>query len=193
VDVVVATLHQLTPSGSIPELTVEVLIETARGVRDVDVIAAHPRVRSVQLGEPDLSTDLGCRPSADESELLSARSRVIAASAAAGLDPPVGRVSPNFSDLDDFRISSELLRRLGSAGRATIHPDQVIIANAIFSPEPEDVKAALRVLATNDEALSQGEGVVGEDSMMIDATLVRASRRTVALARNLDARGARRL
>jgi citrate lyase subunit beta/citryl-CoA lyase len=69
------------------------LIETARGLRDVDAVAGHPRVGVLQLGELDLAADLGLYPAPDEAELLYARSRVVTSSAAAGLLPPVAAVS----------------------------------------------------------------------------------------------------
>jgi citrate lyase subunit beta/citryl-CoA lyase len=159
------------------------LIETARGLRDVDAIAEHPGVGMLQLGELDLAADLGLVPAPDESELAYARSRVVTASAAAGLLPPVAPVSPDFADLDGLQVSTERLRRLGFLGRAVIHPLQVPVVHDVFTPNPADVATARRTLAAYEAALSSGTGVsVDEDGRMVDEAVVRACRRTVALA-----------
>ena len=187
IDAVAATLGELDSPGSGDKVEIVVIIETARALREVDRIATHPRISSLQLGELDLAADLGCHPSADETEMLFARSRVVAASAAAGLEPPVGSVSPDYSDPRSFRDDSERLRRLGFAGRATIHPAQVTVANEVISPAPEDLQTAQHVLNTYAEAISRGEGVVrSHDETMIDEALARASQRVVTLARSLD-------
>lgn len=115
--------------GVADRVAVMPLIETARGLRDVDAIAEHPGVGVLQLGELDLAADLGLAPAPDDSELLYARSRVVTASAAAGLQPPVAPVSPDFADLDGFRAGTERLRRLGFVGRAVIHPAQVPVGS----------------------------------------------------------------
>jgi citrate lyase subunit beta/citryl-CoA lyase len=172
-----------TPGGA-GRVAVMPLIETARGLRDIDAIAEHPGVGVLQLGELDLVADLGLIPASDDSELAYARSRVVTASAAAGLLPPVAPVSPDFADLDGFRAGTERLRRLGFVGRAVIHPAQVPVVHDVFSPHPSDVAAACRTLAAYEAALSSGIGVVvDEDGRMVDEAVVRACRRTVALAR----------
>ncbi|WP_297544822.1 aldolase/citrate lyase family protein [Amycolatopsis sp.] len=160
------------------------LTETARGLRDVDAVAGHPRVGVMQLGELDLAAELGLAPAPDEAELLYARSRVVTSSAAAGLLPPVAAVSPDFTDLDGYRVSTERLRRLGFVGRAVIHPAQLPVVHDVFTPAPGEVAAARRTLAAYEAALLSGSGVMTDEyGRMVDEAVVRASRRIVALAR----------
>ncbi|MFC3242245.1 HpcH/HpaI aldolase/citrate lyase family protein [Gordonia humi] len=88
--------------GDDGRIRVSPLIETAVGLWNVREICGAPRVAFVQLGEVDLAADLGVRPSVDGSELSWARSRVVAASVAAGIAPPLGPVSPEIRDVDAF-------------------------------------------------------------------------------------------
>jgi citrate lyase subunit beta/citryl-CoA lyase len=169
------------PAGSVPVMP---LIESAAGVLAAAEIAAAPRVTALHLGEIDLAADLGAEPGPDGRELLWARSQVVAASAAAGLDPPLGPVSPDFADLAALRESTLALRRLGFRGRGCIHPAQVPVVNEVFTPTPAEVRRASQVVAAYEAAVAAGRGsATGPDGRMVDAAVVRAARRTLAAAR----------
>jgi citrate lyase subunit beta/citryl-CoA lyase len=163
------------------QAAIEPLIESARGVFAAREIAAAPRVRRLQIGEYDLAADLGATVGADERELLWARSALVAASAAAGLEAPVGPVSTEFRDLEALRASSEAVMRLGFWGRACIHPAQVAVVNEVFTPSAERVAWARDVVERLDRAGRDGSGVaVGEDGRLIDEAVARAARRVLA-------------
>jgi citrate lyase subunit beta/citryl-CoA lyase len=161
------------------------LLESAGAVLDARGIAgASPRVVRLQVGEADLRADLGVTLGPDERELLHVRSSVVLASAAAGIEPPVGPVSTNFRDLDALRESTEALARLGYQGRACIHPAQAAVVNDVFTPSAEQVEAARALIARYDQAVAAGEGVFTDDNgRMVDLAVVRQARRTLALAR----------
>ena len=158
------------------------LLETAQGILDARVIAAAPRVRRLAIGEADLSAELGVELTlGDEREMLVARTALVLASAAAGIEPPVGPVSTDFRDLDALRTSSEQLRRLGFRGRSCIHPAQVAIVNDVFTPTPVQIERARRLVELYDAAIAAGSGVIADDNgKMIDEAVVRSARRTVA-------------
>ncbi len=160
------------------------LLESATGILSARAIAEQPRVRQLGLGELDLCAEVGIQPSADERELLSIRVQVVLASAAAGLDPPIGPISTDFRDLVALRHSTDALRRVGFGSRWAIHPAQVPVINQTFTPSPEQVEAARHLVERYDGALDQGVGVcVDEDGHMVDEAVVRAARRTLARAR----------
>lgn len=162
------------------------LIETAAGVLCAPAMLGSPRVRRVQLGEADLAADLGATPGTDGTELLWARSALVAACACACVGPPVAPVSTEIADLESFASSTEALRRLGFVGRACIHPSQVGVAERIFAPSESELSAARAVLERLNEAASTGAGVtVGDDGRMIDEAVARAARRVLALAGEL--------
>jgi citrate lyase subunit beta / citryl-CoA lyase len=169
-----------------PPVRIMALIETATGLLSAPWIAQAPRVHCLQLGELDLAADLGLEPSADESELLAARASVVTASAAAGAAPPVGAVNPRVDDLAAFESSTLRLRRLGFVGRAAIHPRQLPVIHAIFTPSPDDVAQARRILTRFGAEQAAGRGVwLDIDGRMVDEAVVRRSRRVLALARNV--------
>lgn len=157
------------------------LLESARAVLRAGELARAPRVQRLQIGEADLRADVGIVPGADERELLYARSHVVLASAAAGIKPPIAPVSTNFRDLDAFRASTVELARLGFVGRACIHPGQVAIANDVFTPSPEEVETARRLVGRWEFA---GAGVaVDDDGRFVDEAVVHQARLVLARAR----------
>ena len=158
------------------------LIESAAGVVEVRAIAKLG-VAHLAIGEVDLAADLGIEPSPDRDELAPLRLEIVLASAAAGIGPPVAPVSTEFRDVAAFHASTERLKRAGFGARATIHPAQVEVVNAVFTPSEDEVERALALIARFDEAVAGGSGVVvGEDGRMVDEAVVRAARRTLALA-----------
>ncbi|MFN8169161.1 MAG: CoA ester lyase [Candidatus Nanopelagicales bacterium] len=161
------------------------LLESASAVLDARAIAsASPRVVRLQVGEADLRADIGVTLGQDERELLHVRSSIVLASAAAGIEPPVGPVSTNFRDLDALRDSTQALARLGYRGRACIHPAQAAVVNAVFTPSEDELAAARSLIERYDAALAAGEGVFTDDNgRMVDLAVIRQARRTLALAR----------
>ncbi|HYH72818.1 MAG TPA: CoA ester lyase [Nocardioides sp.] len=178
-----AELHELdrllsdlgSTAGLVP------LLESAAAVFNARELAACARVRRLQVGEADLRADTGITPGPDEHELLHVRSQVVLASAAAGIAPPIAPVSTNVRDLDAFRSSTEAMARLGFVGRACIHPDQVAVANEVFTPTSEAVAAARELVARFEGATS---GVVVDTAgHLVDEAVVRQARLVLARAR----------
>ncbi|QLY28770.1 HpcH/HpaI aldolase/citrate lyase family protein [Nocardia huaxiensis] len=151
------------------------LLESAAALTDARAIAATPGVTRLQLGEADLCADLGMRPGADERELLSLRTAVVLASAAAGLAPPLAPVRTDFRDLETLRTSTEGLARLGFRGRACIHPSQIPIVNQVFTPSATELARA-RTLVARFEAAA-GQVVLDDHGRMVDLAVIRQARR----------------
>ncbi len=163
------------------------IIETASGLLTVGELAACRRVRQLMIGELDLSAELGIDPS-DATALLPLRMQVVVASAAAGLEPPLGPVSPNFQDLEALTNETGALAALGFGSRPAIHPAQVPVFNHVFSPSPEAVARAQRLVDLYDAALAKGRGAVTDEAgHMVDEAVVRVARRLLEKA---DAGGA---
>lgn len=169
-----------SPVGTTPVVP---LLESAAAVVAVLDIARAPRVRRLQLGEADLRADLGVTLGPDERELLFVRSQVVLASAAVGIEPPVGPVSTDFRDLVALRESTTALRRLGFVGRACIHPAQVAVVNEVFTPAPDEVATAADLVARFDAAVRDGVAVcLDAQGRLVDEAVVRSARRLLALA-----------
>lgn len=157
------------------------LLESGVAVLRALDIASGPRVHRLQVGEADLRADLGVTLGPDERELLWVRSQIVAASAAAGIAPPIAPVSTDFRDLQALRISTEALSRLGFVGRACIHPAQVAVVNEVFTPSAEAVAEAGEVLAALETA---GTGIaLDARGRMLDEAVARQARLVLARAR----------
>jgi citrate lyase subunit beta/citryl-CoA lyase len=159
------------------------IVETAAAMRALDEIAMAPRVQKLMIGELDLAAELGIDP-ADVEAFIPLRMEVVVASAAAGIEPPLGPVSPDFRDLDAMAADTQRLARLGFGSRPAIHPAQIPVINAAFTPDPAAVDRARRLVALYEAALAAGEGAVtDDDGRMVDEAVVQVARRTMESAR----------
>jgi len=151
------------------------MIETAEGLLDIAAIAAAPRVVAITVGAEDLSVSMGMEPVEDA--LYVPNVQAVAAARAAGVLPIgyVGSVA-NFSDLDAYRRTVERARALGFAGGFCIHPDQVPILNAAFSPRPDEVAAAHELIAAYEAAQAQGRGAIAFKGAMVDQPVIDRAR-----------------
>lgn len=156
------------------------LLESGAAVFEARAIARAPRVTRLQLGEVDLAADLGITPGPEGMELLWARSQVVAASAAAGIAPPVAPVSVETRDLVAFRRSTEALARLGFVGRACVHPAQLPVAHEVFTPSAEDLDAARSLIARYEQAATAV--FLDEAGRLVDEAVVRLARRVIGMA-----------
>ncbi|MDV8023789.1 HpcH/HpaI aldolase/citrate lyase family protein [Rhodococcus sp. IEGM 1330] len=156
-------------------VVVSPLIETAGGVFAALEIARAPRVRFLQIGEVDLAADLGVDGSAESLSFV--RAQVVAASVAAGIDPPPAAVSRNFRDSEAFEADTRTLAGLGFVGRACIHPAQLAPVRTVFVPTEDEVREAEQLLAD----LERAESGVAVDSkgFLIDEAVARTARRVV--------------
>lgn len=149
------------------------LVETARGIRNLDAIAATQVVSALAIGELDLTTELGGNHPSLVNHL---RIELILASAAAGLPSPMMSAWTRLSDEDGLREDCELGRSLGFVGRTAIHPKQIDLINEVFerSYSQEAAARAQSVLGT--------DGGVGIDDQgnMVDSAMLRSRRNKTA-------------
>jgi citrate lyase beta subunit len=158
------------------------IVETAVGLRRAYETAAAPRVFAVALGSHDLGAELLIEARADGLELLYARSKLVADSAAAGVRPPFDTVFLDFRDPGGLEQEARLVRTLGLRGKLCIHPDQLDVVNAVFAPGDDELEWARRVLDAHTAGLREGRGVVALDGRMIDTPVVRRAERLIAEA-----------
>jgi citrate lyase subunit beta/citryl-CoA lyase/malyl-CoA/(S)-citramalyl-CoA lyase len=98
------------------------------------------------------------------------------------IDAPYG----NFKDPDGLRHAAVTACALGFDGKWAIHPDQVETINTVFSPAPEDIDRARRILDAYDAAMAEGRGAVSVDGRMVDQATVRLAQRLWERARHLN-------
>ncbi|WP_024803595.1 CoA ester lyase [Nocardia sp. BMG51109] len=159
------------------------LLETAAGLWQAAEIAACATVRTLGIGEYDLSVELGtAAPDVDAGPLAWARSRVVAAASAAGIAPPPAPVSAVLDDDAGFRADTATLQRWGFFGRMCIHPAQAAAVHEVLTPAPAEVDRAREIVASAEQADREGSGVLVLDGKLVDLAVVRRARRTLALS-----------
>ncbi|MEO8716881.1 MAG: CoA ester lyase [Burkholderiales bacterium] len=172
-------------------------LETAAGVARVDRILQAKnlrpyrgpwRVKRVAFGAADYCLELGIEPSLEEPELAEARARIVLASRAAGAEGPLDSPWFHLRDMEGFRRALERSRRGGFQGRLCVHPDQVPVANAAFTPAAQDVARAERIVAAFSAAEAKGAAAVEVDGQMVDYPIVYRARALLEVAREIAAK-----
>jgi citrate lyase subunit beta/citryl-CoA lyase len=173
-------------------IAIEVLIEEAEGLVNVEEIAvSSPRLEALIFGPGDFSASQGVRWSiAREANYPGDiwayhRSRVVVAARAAGIEAIDGPFA-NFRDLDGYRTEALRAALIGFTGKWAIHPDQVAIANDVFSPTEGEIRAARDIVDAYASAQSHGEGAAGVGGVMIDAATVRIMEGIIDRAELID-------
>ncbi len=161
------------------------LIETALGVENAFQIAsATKRVKALFLGAEDLTADLQCKRTKEGREIEYARTRLVVAARAAGVDV----YDTPFTDVNDDEgivTDAKLAKALGFTGKASISPRHVEVINSVFSPTQEEIDYAYEVMAAIALAKEQGKGAISLRGKMIDAPIVSRAQQTISMAQAL--------
>ena len=161
------------------------LIETALGVENAFAIAAcTPRVKALFLGAEDLTADLQCKRTNEGREIFYARTRLVTAARAAGVDV----YDTPFTDVNDdegARADAQYAKSLGFTGKSSISPRHVEGINEVFSPTEKEIDYAYEVMEAIETAKAQGKGAIALHGKMIDAPIVARAQRTILMAQAL--------
>ena len=168
----------LTARGHLTKL--HVIIETNEGLEACYEIAkSSERIEAIFFGGIDMAADLGCKNGWDQ--LLYARSKVVHAAAAAGLDA-IDVPYLDFTDLDGMKLLARQAKELGFSGKGSIHPKQIIPLNEIFTPTKEEIIKARSIIKTFEQA---NTGLVVLDGTLIEKPVMREMHRIAAIADKL--------
>ncbi len=190
VEVVDDYLTVLEAKLGIPSGTVRLmpLIETALGIENAYFIAsARKRVVALFLGAEDLTADLRCKRTKEGREIDYARSRMVNAARAAGVDV----YDTPFTDVNDDEgivADATYAKSLGFTGKASISPRHITAINTVFSPTKADIAYAYEVMDAIAEAKAQGKGAIALRGKMIDAPIVARAQQTIEAAEALGIR-----
>ena len=158
------------------------LIETAQGLENAaSIAAACPRVAAIFLGAEDLTADLRCPRTKEGTEIFYARSRMVSAARAAGVDV----YDTPFTDVNDDEgivKDAQFARSMGFTGKACISPRHVRAVNEAFSPTQKEINYAYEVLEAIRQAKEQGRGAISLHGKMIDKPIVLRAEQTIAMA-----------
>jgi len=157
-----------------------VMIETAAALfRAREIAAADPRVLGLVLGTEDFATDVGIAP--DPDLLTGPNQAVVIAARAAGV-LPLGLVGTlaEYRDEAAFGDIVARSRRLGYVGASAIHPRQVPLLNAGFTPTPDEFEQASRLVAAYQDAHARGVGAIQFEGRMVDEPVAQRARALVS-------------
>ncbi len=170
------------------KIALECLIEEVEALINVEEIAkSSPRLEAIIFGPGDFSASQGVRAGKTIGGSITtypgdvfhyARSKIIVAARAAGIDPIDGPYA-DFKNPDGYREEALRSATMGFVGKWAIHPSQIDLANEMFSPTSEEVDRARRLEAAYAQAEAEGLGAVTFDGVMIDAASVRIIRNVI--------------
>jgi len=193
-----ALLTQIEAAKGIPHrIGIDVLIETALGMANVEAIAqSSRRLEAMHFGVADYAASCrartvnigGLNPDYPGDQWHFALSRMTVACRAFGLRPIDGPFG-DFSDPDGFKAQAYRAAVLGCEGKWAIHPAQVALANEVFSPNAAEVEKAKRILAAMEQAKKEGKGAVALDGKLIDLASIRQAEVLVRKAQQVKASG----
>ncbi len=209
IEFVATLLDQIEQAYGYDTIALTALIETAPGMANVERIAetrldrmealsfgvadyaASTRARTVVIGgvTPEYAVltdkaDDGSRELHWGDPWHYALSRMVVACRATGLRPIDGPFG-DFNDRDGYLMAARRAAALGCEGKWAIHPSQIELANQIFSPMPEEIDRARRILAAMEAAAREGKGAVSLDGRLIDAASIKMAENVVARADRL--------
>ncbi|HTI88485.1 MAG TPA: CoA ester lyase [Alphaproteobacteria bacterium] len=178
-----------------PRVGIELLIESAKAMVNVDAIAgAGRRVEALHFGPGDYAASIGSRSTAigganPRYGVLTGRggeerayhwndvfhyalSRIVVAARAHGLRPVDGPYA-DFKDDAGLKAAADRAAALGCEGKWVIHPGQIATVNAAFTPTRAEIDEARRIVAAMKAAGDAGRGAVSLDGRMIDIASIR--------------------
>ena len=197
VDALVTAIERL--QGRTKKITFEVIIETAKGLANVEEIAgASPRLQAMSLGYADFAASMGMATTGiggtqenyymiHEGQTYYSDpwnyvvSAIVAACRAKGVLPVDGPFG-NFSDDDAYVAHAKRVATLGMVGKWAIHPKQVKLANEVFTPSAEAVAEAREILAAMEEAKANGLGATTYKGKLIDLASMKQAEVIVRMA-----------
>ena len=162
------------------------ILESALGMENAFAIAkADDNVVALTIGLEDYTADLGVVKTAEGTESLYARTRLVNAAKAAGVQA-IDSVFGDVADLESLHAWGLRSRAMGFEGMGCIHPGQIAVIHEAFAPTQAEIDKALKIVAAFEDAKSQGVGVVSLGSKMIDPPVVHRALKLVDRARAMN-------
>ena len=169
-----------------PNVRLWAMMETPLAILRAETIAAAAldadnRLSAFVMGTNDLAKDTRARITSGRPAMLSWLMTCVAAARAHGIDIIDG-VYNDLRNAEGFAQECAQARDLGFDGKTLIHPDQIEPCNAAFSPSPEEVAQANRIIAAFDLPDNRGKGVIELDGRMVERLHAEMARRTLVIA-----------
>jgi len=157
-------------------------IESAQGVLNcVETARASSRIVALAFGAEDYTASMEIDRTRTGEELFSARTQVVWAAKAAGVQA-IDTIFSDVNDMDALRAETTLIKRLGFTGKSLVNPRQIEVIHEVFRPTPEEIQNALDVMDAIKRAREMGTGVISLRGRMVDAPVVTRAARTLRTA-----------
>ncbi len=161
------------------------IIESAKGVINAYQIATSAEnIVAMAIGLEDYTADLGTRRTNEATESFFARSVVVNACRAAGIQP-IDSVFSDVGDMEGLKENVIKSKALGFDGMGCIHPRQIRVIHEYFAPDINEIEKAKKIVKAFEEATAKGLGVVSLGTKMIDPPVVKRAQKTIDLAVNM--------
>ncbi len=188
VDALISSIEMA--KGRKKKIALEVIIESAAGIAHVEEIAAaSPRLQAMSLGAADYAASMGMQTTGiggtqEDYYMLRegqkywsdpwhwAQTAIVAACRTHGLLPVDGPFG-DFSDPEGYRAQALRSATLGMVGKWAIHPNQIAVANEVFTPPEHKVTEAKEILAAMEEATRSGAGAVVYKGRLVDIASIK--------------------
>ena len=161
------------------------IIESALGVEKAfEIACASENIVALAIGLEDLTADLGTKRTKEGNESLYARTRIVNACKAAGIQA-IDSVFSDVGDMDGLKENVRISKSLGFEGMGCIHPRQISVIHESFAPDSIEIEKAKKIVRAFIDAEKKGLGVVSLGTKMIDPPVVKRAEKTIKLALNL--------
>ena len=165
------------------------VIESALGIeKSFEIAGSSSNVVALAIGLEDYTADLGVQRTTGGTESFYARTRLVVAAKAAGIQP-IDSVFSDVADMEALRQNVIASKALGFEGMGCIHPRQIRVIRQGFAPAAEEVEKAMKIVAAYKEAIEKGSAVTALGSKMIDPPVVARAQKTIDLAVKLGLTG----
>lgn len=159
----------------LPDIALLPLIETVKGLRDADAIAAAAGIGGVMLGGADFAAGLGVAMSWDA--LYAARAHLVMACAAAKV-PAIDAPWLDLDNLDDLATEVTRVKGMGFAAKSVVHPRHIDVVHGVMRPTPNEIAEAVEAEIAYAAA---GESAVRFNGKMLEAPVMARYRKILAL------------
>ncbi len=158
------------------------IIESARGIlKALEIAEASPNSVALTIGLEDYTADIGAQRTQEGRESFFARSTIINAARAAGIQA-IDTVYSDVANEEGLRAAVREAKSLGFDGKGCIHPRQIQPIHEELAPSEADLEKAKRIVRAFDEAQAKGLGVVSLGTKMIDPPVVKRAEHTIEMA-----------
>ena len=162
------------------------IIESALGIENsFDIVRGSENVVAVAIGLEDYTADIGVSRTADGNESFYARTRLVVAAKAAGIQP-IDSVFSDVADMEALKKTVMISKSLGFEGMGCIHPRQIAVIKNGFAPEEHEIEKSKDIVLAYESARRMGLGVVSLGSKMIDPPVVARAQKIISLAVSMN-------